>query len=42
MAVFAFEAIDAAGKKTRQEVEAGNKNDAIQKIRAMGLRPTKL
>ena len=42
MAVFAFEAIDTAGKKTKREIEAGNKQDALSKIRAMGLKPTKL
>ena len=42
MAVFAFEAIDASGKKQRREIEAGNKQDALSKIRALGLRPTKL
>lgn len=42
MAVFAFEAIDTTGKKTRREIEAGSKQDALQKIRGMGLRPTKL
>lgn len=42
MAVFAYEAIDTSGKKHRRELEAGNKQEAIQKIRAQGLRPTKL
>ncbi len=42
MPVFAFEAVDTTGKKLRREVEAGNKQEALQKIRTMGLRPTKL
>lgn len=42
MPVYAFEAIDASGKKLRREVEAGNKNEALQKIKGMNLRPTKL
>lgn len=42
MPVFAFEAVDTTGKKIRQEVEAGNKADAIQQIKSRGLRPTKL
>ncbi len=42
MPVFAFEAVDTTGKKHRREVEAGNKTEALQKIRTMGLRPTKL
>ena len=32
MAVFAYEAIDASGKKIRKEVDAGDKNEAVQKI----------
>ncbi|MEM7263457.1 MAG: type II secretion system F family protein [Planctomycetota bacterium] len=42
MPVFAFEAVDTTGKKLRREVEAGNKQEALAKIRTMGLRPTKL
>lgn len=40
MPVFAYEAIDTTGKKHKKEMEAGDRNDAIQKIRTMGLRPT--
>ncbi|MEM7166174.1 MAG: type II secretion system F family protein [Planctomycetota bacterium] len=42
MAVYAYEAIDSSGKKLRKEVEANDKNEAVQKIRTMGLRPTKI
>ena len=42
MAVFAFEAIDQAGRRVRKEIDASDKNDAIQKIRTMGLRPNKI
>lgn len=42
MPVFAYEAIDTSGKKHRKELEATNKQEAIQKIRSQGLRPTKL
>ena len=42
MAVFAFEAIDTAGRKTNREIDATDKNEALQKIKGMGLRPTKL
>lgn len=40
MPVFAYEAIDTTGKKHKKEMEAGDRNEAIQKIRTMGLRPT--
>ncbi|MFQ5654052.1 MAG: type II secretion system inner membrane protein GspF [Planctomycetota bacterium] len=42
MAVFAFEAIDTKGKRLRREVEAASKQEALGKIRTMGLRPTKV
>ncbi len=42
MAVFAVEAIDASGKKTKREIEATDKNEALQKVRTLGLRPTRL
>ena len=42
MAVYAFEAIDAGGNKLRREIDAANRDEAIQKIRSQGLKPTKL
>jgi type IV pilus assembly protein PilC len=42
MSIYSFEAMDAKGKRTRQEVEAANLDDAKMKIRAMNLFPTKV
>jgi len=42
MPVFAYEAIDGRGNKLRKAIEAANKQEALQKIRTMGLKPTKL
>ncbi len=42
MPVFAYEAIDGRGNKLRKAIEASNKQEALQKIRTMGLKPTKL
>ncbi len=42
MPVFAFEAVDASGKKIRDEVNANSKDDAIKSIREKGLRPTRV
>jgi type IV pilus assembly protein PilC len=40
MPVFAFEAMDNKGQRLRKEVEAGNRDDAITKIKGMGFHPT--
>ncbi|MCZ6692128.1 MAG: type II secretion system F family protein [Planctomycetota bacterium] len=40
MAVYAFEALDSKGKKVRREIEAGTKEDAVNKVRNLGLFPT--
>ena len=42
MPVFAYEAIDGRGNKLRKAIEAADKQEALQKIRTMGLKPTKL
>ena len=42
MPVFAYEAIDGRGNKLRKAIEEANKQEALQKIRTMGLKPTKL
>ena len=42
MPVFAFEAVDASGRKVRDEVNANSKDDAIKSIRSKGLRPTRV
>ena len=34
MPVFAFEAMDNKGQKVKKEIEAGNREDAISKIKA--------
>jgi len=40
MAVFQFEAMNSQGQAVKDELEAGNQDDAIQKIRARKLFPT--
>ena len=40
MAVYTFEALDAKGKKVKKDIEAGSKEDAVTKVRNMGLFPT--
>ena len=42
MPVFAYEAIDRNGQKVRQEVDAPSKEQALQEIKAQGLRPTRV
>ena len=42
MATFQFIAKDAAGKETRGQIEAGDRNSAIAAVRAQGLFPTAL
>ncbi len=42
MPVFAVEAIDKSGKKVRREMDASSKDEAIQQMKAEGLRPTKI
>ncbi|MCG3178656.1 MAG: Type II secretion system protein F [Phycisphaerae bacterium] len=42
MPVFRFEAMDAGGKAVKSEVEASTGEEAITKIRGMGLYPTKV
>ncbi|MFO0846975.1 MAG: type II secretion system F family protein [Gemmataceae bacterium] len=42
MPTYKFEALDTAGKEVKEQVEAGNEEEASQKIRAMGYFVTKL
>ncbi len=42
MPVFAYEAIDGRGNKLSKAIEAANKQEALHKLRTMGLKPTKL
>jgi type IV pilus assembly protein PilC len=42
MPTYKFEALDTAGKEVKEQVEAGNEDEASQKIRAMGYFVTKL
>src|SRR5438067_9953771 len=40
MPVFAFEAMDNKGQKVKKEIEAGNRDEAIVKVKGMGFHPT--
>jgi len=40
MPVFAFEAMDNKGQKVRKEIDAGNRDEAISKVKGMGFHPT--
>jgi type IV pilus assembly protein PilC len=40
MPVFAFEAMDNKGQKVKKEIEAGNRDEAITKVKGMGFHPT--
>ena len=40
MGVYLFEALDAKGKKVRRDIEATTKEDAVNKVRNLGLFPT--
>ncbi|MHC4391223.1 MAG: type II secretion system F family protein [Planctomycetota bacterium] len=40
MPVFAFEAMDNKGQKLRKKIEAGSRDEAIAKIKKLGLHPT--
>jgi len=42
MAIYTYEALDSQGVVVKNEVEAGNEKDAINKIRSMGYFPTKV
>lgn len=42
MPVFAFEAMDAKGQKVKKEIEAGSRDEALNKIRGLGYFPTKV
>ncbi len=42
MPAFTFEAVDAKGNKVKQEVEADDREEAMAKIKGMGLFPTKV
>ena len=42
MPLFSYEAIDARGAEKRGEIEAGNEQEAAARIRAAGLRPTRI
>ena len=42
MPLFSYEAIDARGAEKRGEIEAGNEQEAAARIRAGGLRPTRI
>lgn len=42
MAVFAYEALNAAGQEVKAEVEAPNKEEAVAKVRGLGYFPTKV
>jgi type IV pilus assembly protein PilC len=42
MAQFTFEAVDSKGNKVKKEVDANDREDAMTKIKGMGLYPTKV
>jgi len=42
MPVYAFEAMNSSGQEVKKEIEAGSNEEAITKIRAQGLFPTKV
>lgn len=42
MASFTFEAVDSKGNKVNKEVDANDRDDAMTKIKGMGLYPTKV
>lgn len=42
MATFTFEGIDAQGREVRSEVDAGSEQEALTRIRSMGVRPVKV
>jgi type IV pilus assembly protein PilC len=42
MASFTFEAVDGKGNKVKKDVEASDRDDAMAKIKGMGLFPTKV
>ena len=42
MAIFKYEALNAAGQEVKDEVEAPSKEDAVSKVRALGYFPTKV
>jgi type IV pilus assembly protein PilC len=42
MATFTFEAVDSKGNKVKKEVDASDREDAMTKIKGMGLYPTKV
>jgi type IV pilus assembly protein PilC len=42
MPTYTFEGIDAQGREVRSEVEAGNEQEALTRIRSMGVRPVKV
>ncbi len=42
MPVFAYEAVDREGKTVKNRVEAGNKEDAMRRLKSQGLKPTKV
>jgi type IV pilus assembly protein PilC len=42
MPTFTFEGIDAQGKEVRSEVDAGNEQEALGRIRGMGVRPVRV
>jgi len=42
MPTFTFEGIDAQGREVKSEVEAGNEQEALGRIRGMGVRPVKV
>src|SRR5437868_6001458 len=42
MGSFTFEAVDGKGNKVKKDVEASDRDDAMAKIKGMGLFPTKV
>ncbi len=42
MATFTFEGIDAQGREVRSEVDAGSEQEALTRIRSMGVRPVRV
>src|SRR4051812_43652342 len=42
MATFTFEAVDSKGNKVKKDVDATDREDAMTKIKGMGLYPTKV
>lgn len=42
MASFTFEAVDGKGNKVKKDVDASDRDDAMAKIKGMGLFPTKV